>query len=99
MSTNMKFFLTLTTAMALLCGCATQRFELRPTASKEDLWGNQTFWVSGIGQKAEIPAAKVCGSASKVASIEMSDSIETLALTFVTLGIYSPRRISVVCVK
>lgn len=86
-------------ALLVLTGCATQRFDFvnTPVNTAPTLDDDQTFWVGGIGQTAEIDAAKTCGGASKVVRIETMQTPGDVALTFVTLSIYAPRHIRVTC--
>ncbi|MEI6483497.1 MAG: lipoprotein bor [Betaproteobacteria bacterium] len=86
-------------ALLVLTGCATQRFDFvnTPVNTAPTLDDDQTFWVGGIGQTAEIDAAKTCGAASKVVRIETMQTPGDVALTFVTLSIYAPRHIRVTC--
>jgi hypothetical protein len=83
-----------------LVGCATQRFDVRPSAenaaSHDDY---QSFWIGGIGQKEEIDAAKVCGGTNKVQRVETQLTAGNVGLTLVTFGIYSPRQIRVYCTR
>ena len=86
-------------ALAVVSGCATQRFDFvnTPVNTAPALDDDQTFWVGGIGQTAEIDAAKTCGAASKVVRIETMQTAGDVALTLVTLGIYAPRHMRVIC--
>ena len=82
-----------------LAGCAAQRFDFAdtPVSVSPTLDEGQTFWVSGIGQTAEIDAAKTCGGASKVIRIETQQTAGDVGLSLITLGIYTPRHIRVTC--
>ena len=87
-------------AAALLAGCANQRFNiagelpLEPAANSED---SQSFFVSGIGQKQTVDAAKVCGGAAKVEGVAVEQSGMDVLLGMVTFGIYTPRTARVYC--
>lgn len=87
-------------AAALLAGCANQRFNiagelpLAPAAKVED---SQSFFVSGIGQKQTVDAAKVCGGAAKVEGVAVEQSGMDVLLGMVTFGIYTPRTARVYC--
>ena len=85
--------------LILLSACATQRFDFvdKPVKSSPSFDDSQTFWVGGIGQSTEVDAAQVCGSASNIASIETQQTGGDVALTLITLTIYSPRHIRVTC--
>ena len=79
----------LATALALLItGCAQQTFTVqnKPAAvvgTKETI--THHFFVSGIGQKKTVDAAKICGGAENVK--ETQQTLNGL-LGFITLGIY-----------
>jgi hypothetical protein len=80
-----------------MTGCATQRFDLHPASQDAAAFDDaQTFWVFGIGQKEEIDAAKVCG-VGKVQRVETQMTAANVAVTFMTIGIYSPRQVRVYC--
>jgi hypothetical protein len=84
----------------VMSGCATQRFEIQgSTQLAPSLDDAQTFFVSGIGQSKEVDAAKVCGGAKNVQSIETQLTPGNIALSFVTLGIYTPRQMRVYCTR
>lgn len=87
-------------AVALMAGCANQRFNVAgelsptPTAKSED---SQAFFVSGIGQKQTVNAAQVCGGAAKVEGVAVEQSAMDVLLGMVTFGIYTPRTARVYC--
>ena len=84
----------LATALALLItGCAQQTFtvqnKLAAVAPKETI--THHFFVSGIGQKKTVDAAKICGGAENV--VKKTETQQTFVnglLGFITLGIYTP---------
>ena len=53
------------------------------------------FFVSGIGQKKTVDAAKICGGAENVVKTETQQTFVNGLLGFITLGIYTP--LSVYC--
>ena len=68
----------LATALALLItGCAQQTFTVQnkpaAVAPKETI--THHFFVSGIGQKKTVDAAKICGGAENVVKTETSSNI------------------------
>jgi hypothetical protein len=85
--------------LILLSGCAIQKFDFVDGMTKNSpaLDDSQTFWVGGIGQSTQIDAAKVCGGAANIVSIETQQTGGDVALTLITLTIYSPRHIRVTC--
>ena len=84
----------LATALALLItGCAQQTFTVQnkpaAVAPKETI--THHFFVSGIGQKKTVDAAKICGGAENV--VKKTETQQTFVnglLGFITLGIYTP---------
>lgn len=87
-------------AVALLAGCANQRFNVggplsaTPSAKSED---SQTFFLNGIGQMKSVDAAQVCGGAAKVEGVAVEQSGMDVLLGMVTFGIYTPRTARVYC--
>ena len=56
------------------------------------------FFVSGIGQKKTVDAAKICGGAENVVKIEtQKQTFVNGLLGFITLGIYTPLEARVYC--
>ena len=80
-------------ALALLItGCAQQTFTVQnkpaAVAPKETI--THHFFVSGIGQKKTVDAAKICGGAENVVKTETQQTFVNGLLGFITLGIYTP---------
>ena len=85
----------LATALALLItGCAQQTFTVQnkpaAVAPKETI--THHFFVSGIGQKKTVDAAKICGGAENVVKANPANIRKWIA-RFITLGIYTPPEI------
>ena len=55
------------------------------------------FFVSGIGQKKTVDAAKICGGAENVVKTETQQTFVNGLLGFITLGIYTPLEAPCVC--
>ena len=88
------------TALALLItGCAQQTFTVQnkpaAVAPKETI--THHFFVSGIGQKKTVDAAKICGGAENVVKTETQQTFVNGLLGFITLGIYTPLEARVYC--
>ena len=84
----------LATALALfITGCAQQTFTVQnkpaAVALKETI--THHFFVSGIGQKKTVDAAKICGGAENVVKTETQQTFVNGLLGFITLGIYALR--------
>ena len=84
------------TALALLItGCAQQTFTVQnkpaAVAPKETI--THHFFVSGIGQKKTVDAAKICGGAENVSKTENPANIRKWIARFITLGIYTHTRV------
>ena len=85
----MKKMLLSATALALLItGCAQQTFTVQnkpaAVAPKETI--THHFFVSGIGQKKTVDAAKICGGAENVVKTETQQTFVNGLLGFITLG-------------
>ena len=81
----------LATALALLItGCAQQTFtaQNKPAAVAPKETITHHFFVSGIGQKKTVDAAKICGGAENVVKTETQQTFVNGLLGFITLGIY-----------
>ena len=90
----------LATALALLItGCAQQTFTVSKqtgsSSTKETI--THHFFVSGIGQKKTVDAAKICGGAENVVKTETQQTFVNGLLGFITLGIYTPLEARVYC--
>ncbi len=98
----MKAILGSVLLIAVLSGCATQRFEVNgavaPT-TQADLEESQPFFLYGVGQDSIVDAAEVCGGAANIASIEVEQSALDSVLAFLTGNIYSPRTARVYCLS
>ena len=55
------------------------------------------FFVSGIGQKKTVDAAKICGGAENVVKTKPQQTFVNGLLGFITLGIYTPLEARVYC--
>ena len=88
----MKKMLLATALALLITGCAQQTFTVQnkpaAVATKETI--THHFFVSGIGQKKTVDAAKICGGAENVVKTETQQTFVNGLLGFITLGIYTP---------
>ena len=88
----MKKMLPATALALLITGCAQQTFTVQnkpaAVAPKETI--THHFFVSGIGQKKTVDAAKICGGAENVVKTETQQTFVNGLLGFITLGIYTP---------
>ena len=90
--------LILITALSLVAtGCAQQTFVMTPQESEPTTEQSHHFFISGLAQKKEIDAAKVCGGIDKVAKVEVQETFVNGLLAAVTFGIYTPREARVYC--
>ena len=98
----MKAILGAVLLIAVLSGCATQRFEVNgavaPT-TQADLEESQPFFLYGIGQDSTVDAAEVCGGAANIASVEVEQNALDSVLAFLTGSIYTPRTARVYCLS
>ena len=87
----MKKMLLATALALLITGCAQQTFTVqnKPAAVAPKTITHH-FFVSGIGQKKTVDAAKICGGAENVVKTETQQTFVNGLLGFITLGIYTP---------
>ena len=87
----MKKMLLATALALLITGCAQQTFTVqnKPAAVAPETITHH-FFVSGIGQKKTVDAAKICGGAENVVKTETQQTFVNGLLGFITLGIYTP---------
>ena len=83
----------LATALALLItGCAQQTFTVQnkpaAVAPKETI--THHFFVSGIGQKKTVDAAKICGGAENVVKTETQQTFKRIAWFYYFRHFYTP---------
>ena len=87
----MKKMLLATALALLITGCAQQTFTVQnkpaAVAPKETI--THHFFVSGIGQKKTVDAAKICGGAENVVKTETQQTFVKWITGFITLGIYT----------
>ena len=86
----MKKMLLATALALLITGCAQQfTVQNKPAAVAPKETITHHFFVSGIGQKKTVDAAKICGGAENVKTETQQTFVNGL-LGFITLGIYTP---------
>ena len=88
----------LATAPCLLRDVLNRRllFRNKPAAVAPKETITHHFFVSGIGQKKTVDAAKICG-AENVVKTETQQTFVNGLLGFITLGIYTPLEARVYC--
>ena len=90
----------LATALALtyyrMCAQQTFTVQNKPAAVAPKETITHHFFVSGIGQKKTVDAAKICGGAENVVKTETANIRKWIA-RFITLGIYTPLEARVYC--
>ena len=64
-------------------------FKTKPAAVAPKETITHHFFVSGIGQKKTVDAAKICGGAENVVQTETQQTFVNGLLGFITLGIYT----------
>ncbi|KHA61511.1 lipoprotein bor [Vibrio variabilis] len=94
----MKKVMIIAALSVLATGCAQQTFVMsKEETSKPTTTQSHHFFIDGLAQKKEVDAAGTCGSADKVAKVEVQKTFVNGLLEFVTLGIYTPREARVYC--
>ena len=92
-----KMLLTAVLAL-LITGCAQQTFYCsKQTGSSSTKTITHHFFVSGIGQKKTVDAAKICGGAENVVKTETQQTFVNGLLGFITLKRYTPLEARVYC--
>ena len=87
----------LATALALLnTGCSADVYCSKQTGSGNEK-PSPSFFVSGIGRRETVDAAKICGGAENVVKTETQQTFVNGLLSFITLGIYTPLEARVYC--
>ena len=71
-------------------------FQIKPATVAPEAIAHH-FFVSGIGQKKTVDAAKICGGAENVVKTETQQTFVNGLLGFITLGIYTPLEARVYC--
>lgn len=95
-----KTFAVIAVASLVLAGCANTRFNVggevgaNSTPKYEE---RQNYFVSGIGQRQTVDAAKICGGADKVAATAKELTFMDGLLGLLTIGIYTPETARVYC--
>ena len=84
----MKKMLLATALALLITGCAQQTFTVqnKPAAVVPKETITHHFFVSGIGQKKTVDAAKICGGAENVVKTETQQTFVNGLLGFITLA-------------
>lgn len=94
-------FLACVLATCVLVGCANASFTFADKSPSETdipkAEVRQANFLSGFGERHIIDAAKVCGGADKVASVDVNQSFMDAVIATVTLGIYTPLSARVFC--
>ena len=70
--------------------CSTDVYCSKQTGSGSTKTITHHFFVSGIGQKKTVDAAKICGGAESIVKTETQQTFVNGLLGFITLGIYTP---------
>ena len=81
----------------LLQDVLNRRLLFKQTGSSSTKSITHHFFVSGIGQKKTVDAAKICGGAENVVKTETQQTFVNGLLGFITLGIYAPLEARVYC--
>ena len=77
--------------------CSTDVYCSKQTSSSSTETITQYFFVSGIGQKKTVDAAKICGGAESIVKTETQQTFVNGLLGFITLSIYTPLEARVYC--
>ena len=80
-----------------MCSTDVYSFKNKPAAVAPKETITHHFFVSGIGQKKTVDAAKIYGGAENVVKTETQQTFVNGLLGFITLGIYTPLEARVYC--
>ena len=96
-----KIFMIIT--LLMLGSCATQTFSVNPKVKREVPSGNphfskwSHFFIQGVGQSSFQNASKLCQYNGGVLFVESKQTVGQVALSAITLGIYTPRTMNIYC--
>ena len=95
----MKKMLLATALALLITGCAQQTFTVQnnpaAVAPKETI--THHFFVSELGRRKTVDAAKICGGAENVVKTETQQTfVKWITRFFYYLGIYTRQRVAVI---
>ncbi|WP_394246484.1 Bor family protein [Vibrio profundi] len=93
----MKKLILLAALSVAVTGCAQQTFVMNPQSSEPEVETSHHFFINGLAQSKEIDTVSVCGSADKVAKVEVQETFVNGLLATLTFGIYTPREARVYC--
>ncbi len=95
----MKKTLILSLAILTLSACATTRHYVNGTSIQgtRKVQSDSNYFISGLGQKEHIAAAKACGGAQRVVATETRMSPLNNVLSIVSFGIYTPQEQTIYC--
>lgn len=87
------------TPVVVLAGCAQQGFSIKNNVTDSSYSQKQTqhFFVSGVGQGKDVDATSVCCGRDNVDRVEVQQTFLNGFLSFLTLGIYTPREARLYC--
>jgi hypothetical protein len=94
----MKKILTLILISCILSSCATQKFQMKPTAPETPTNVDMNhFFIDGAFQDKSINASAICGGSQNVSKVEVKQNTLDVVLMILTFGIYTPRHTYVYC--
>lgn len=85
----MRWLCAVVLTSVVLAGCHTMRFELSYASHSEPVYERKSFFLWGLAPTREVDVSEFCphGAAAVKEETRFSDGL----LSFVTLGIWSPR--------
>ncbi|MDB1145186.1 MAG: lipoprotein bor [Alcaligenaceae bacterium] len=82
----------------LLTGCMTTGFTLKNQPVNTPTYDQSVpYFVSGLGQKQEVDAAKICGGSRNIVKVETLRTPLNIVIGIATAGIYTPEQVRVYC--
>jgi hypothetical protein len=96
----MKQITILLIVLSMLTACATQTTKLGDPGYKKSYsysYSKDDSFFLGFGPSTEVNAALVCKGADNVRKVESSQTALDTLLMYITLGLYTPRNVTVYC--
>ena len=77
------------------CGSTVRAYDVRSVGDEHTQWSS--FFLAGSVGEANVDVERVCGPGGTAAEMGVGHNVFTVALTVVTLGIYTPRVAYLTC--
>lgn len=99
MKTTKLFTAALLASALFVSACAKQQFTVNGGGGRLAEDTTTHYFIEGIGQSHRADAASVCGSADRVASVEVERSAGNAIAYILTFGLYTPQQRRIYCTR